>query len=119
MPPEIETEKRRFRRALLNASVNLRPATAEETDAATITGAIKDVGLGGIYCTVASPSSLKLGDEVHCSVSIEPGQRRIFPFSRVCSKGSVIRMDPHASQPKVGLAVAFSADVTALGTIGG
>ena len=90
-------------------------------------GQVKNVSLSGAYCHVKAPCLLKTGEHVVCSIRIPSEQTRRFPFTRILSKGWVLRSEPvpvgrragesHDEQ-LLGLALAFSPDVTALGTFG-
>ncbi len=94
---------------------------------APITGIAKNVSLAGVYCLVDAPCPLQAEDSITCFVTIPPEQARVFPFTRLVGRAWVIRQDPVAEsrragdlqgeKPKVGLAIAFAPDVTALGTI--
>ncbi len=120
-------ERRRFRRASVAVDVAIRPQDGGEAPEAVITGAVKDISLAGVYCYTKIPCTLKPGDGVICSVSVPPEQARGFPFSRLLSKGWVVRVEPvqagrrageeQSTESLCGLAVAFAPDVTALGTI--
>lgn len=119
-------ERRRFRRAELDVPVSIRPVT-QDASAEPVTGQVKDLSLAGVFCSTPAPCVLKLGDAVICSIAIPPEQARLFPFTRVLGKGWVTRLEPlpvgrreGERQPEealLGLAVAFSPDIAALGTI--
>jgi len=117
-------ERRRFRRADLDMSVAIRPdPSASEPP---ITGRVKNVSLAGVYAYVKSPFSLKPGTSVFCEVAVPSEQTRIFPFTRILSKGWIVRVDqipsgrrehdPHGEK-RAGVAVAFTKDVKAFGTV--
>ncbi len=118
-------ERRRFRRAELDMAVAIRSdAPASQSP---ITGRVKDVSLAGVYAYVKSPCSLKPGVSVFCEVSVPPEQTRIFPFTRIMSKGWVVRVEPAPvgrrggelppGEKRLGVAVAFTRDVKAFGTV--
>lgn len=120
-------ERRQFRRAEIDVPVSIRASASEEPSPPTITGQVKNLSLSGVYCYTASPCSLKPGESVTCAVAIPPEQARAFPFTRIAGKGWVVRVDPipagrragenPTDEDLIGLAVAFTPDVTALGTI--
>ena len=122
-----EVERRQFRRAEIDVPVAIRQMSAEPSSPATITGQVKNLSLSGVYCYTTSPCALKPGESVSCTVAIPPEQARLFPFTRIAGRGWVVRMDPILSGRRagenpttdmlIGLAVAFTPDVTALGTI--
>lgn len=119
-------ERRRFRRAELELPVSLRwsPEGHAPVQAA---GQAKDVSLAGVYCYLEPPCPLKPGDAVTCSVEVPPEQMRVFPFTRISGRGMVVRVEPvnrgrragesQGETSRIGLAVAFAPDVTALGSI--
>ncbi len=120
------TERRRFRRAELDVPVVIRPVERGET-AGTLIGQVKNVSLAGVYCYMAAPCPLKVGEQVVCTISVPPEQARQFPFTRLLGKGWVARLEPimkgrrtgesPSEDQLLGLAIAFTPDVTALGTI--
>jgi len=119
-------ERRRFRRAELNVLMTMRLVN-QDAEAEPVIGQVKDISLAGAFCYTEAPCFLKLGDAVICSIAIPPEQARLFPFTRVLGKGWVTRLEPllvgrreGERQPEealLALAVAFSPDVAALGTI--
>ena len=121
-------ERRRFRRAALDVPISIRPLGQEES-AGPVMGQVKDVSLAGVYCYTKTPCRLQPGERVVCSISISQEQTRQFPFSRLLGKGWVVRLEPvpvgrregeHPPEDEetvLGLAVAFTPDVAALGTI--
>lgn len=121
-------ERRQFRRAEVQVPVALRPMNPPSTDHdSLITGQVKNVSLSGVYCYTKSPCALKPGERVTCSVAIPPEQTRHFPFTRLVGSGWVVRVDPipmgrragdnPIEEELLGLAVAFTPDVTALGAV--
>ena len=120
-------ERRRFRRAEVDVPVAIRPGGAGSASAALIEGQVKDISLAGFYCYMKAPCALKPGDMVSCSMTIPQEQARWFPFTRVVGKGSVMRIEPvpmgrragdtPSEEELVGAAIAFTPDVTALGSI--
>ena len=120
-------ERRRFRRADLDVEVLIRSVKDGQENGAVIHGQVKNISLAGVWCFVTAPCSLTSGESVTCSIVIPSEQSRWFPFTRLAGKGTVIRLDPITQgrrvgeqadgEPFLGLAVAFSPDMTALGSI--
>ena len=121
-------ERRQFRRAEVDVPVAIRPVSPDEQPAnSLITGQVKNVSLAGVYCYAKAPCPLKTGERVACSIVIPPEQTRAFPFARLVGDGWVVRVEPvpagrragenPTDEQVLGLAVAFTPDVTALGTI--
>lgn len=121
------TERRRFRRAELDVPVAIRSLDREGADTVAITGQVKNVSLAGVYCYVGTPCPLQVGEQVVCTISVPSEQARLFPFTRLLGKGWVARLEPivkgrragesPTEEQLLGMAVAFTPDVTALGTI--
>lgn len=117
-------ERRRFRRAELDMTVAIRPEASDSPS--PITGWVRNVSLAGVYAYVKPPFAPKPGDQVFCEVSVPSEQTRVFPFTRIISKGWIVRVDQlsagrrehdiHAQQ-QLGVAVAFTKDVKAFGTV--
>ena len=120
-------ERRRFRRAELEGIPVVIRSLEKPGNAAPVTGEVKNASLAGVYCQVSAPCSLHPGDSVLSSIDIPSEHARAFPFARLAGKGLVVRVEPlpvgkragevSADEPLLGLAVAFSSDATALGTI--
>ena len=120
-------ERRQFRRAEIDVPVSIRAVSPQQPSQPTITGQVKNLSLSGVYCYTTSPCALKPGESVSCTVAIPPEQARLFPFTRIAGRGWVVRMDPILSGRRagenpttdmlIGLAVAFTPDVTALGAV--
>ena len=120
-------EHRRFRRATLDAPVVIRTVEAEGAEPAIITGQAKNVSLAGLYCHVKSPCSLTAGQPVLSSIAFTDEQARLFPFARLLGKGWVTRVESvtagkRAGEPAerdalIGVTVAFTPDLTALGML--
>jgi len=114
-------ERRQFRRAEVDVPVAIR------FDSGSATGQVKNVSLAGVYCYTNSPCALKPGESVTCAIAIPPEQTRAFPFTRIAGKGWVVRVEPvpagrragenPSDEDLIGLAVAFTPDVTALGAV--
>ena len=122
------TDRRRYRRAELDVPVTIRSTDQEGAkNAEAITGQVKNVSLAGVYCYVNAPCPVQIGEQVVCSISVPPEQARLFPFTRLLGRGWVARLEPvmkgrragetSSGEQLLGMAVAFTPDVTALGTI--
>ena len=119
-------ERRRFRRAELDVPVSIR-SMEQEQSASPVVGQVKDVSLAGVYCYLKDPLPFKPGELVVCSIAIPPEQTRLFPFSRILGKGWIVRAEPvplgrrEGERPPeeelIGVAVAFTPEVSALGTL--
>ena len=119
-------ERRRFRRAELDVPVMIR-SVEEGGSGAEVTGQVKDVSLAGVYCHIKAPSPLKPGEQVTCSVAIPPEQVRWFPFTRLTGRAWIVRIqsiqggrregEAPSGEQLLGVAIAFTPDVTALGSI--
>lgn len=120
-------ERRQFRRADVDVTVEVRPQRDGELGEA-IEGQVKNVSLAGLLCYVQAPCALQVGDRVVCGMTIPESQTRYFPFTRLHGKGWLVRIDQINSGRRagevpegehwIGLAIAFAPDVTALGSIG-
>ena len=121
-------ERRRYRRAELNVPVAIRQLGSDGSPGTSMTGEVKNLSLAGVFCHVKAPSTMELGHTMICSTLIPPEERRAFPFTRIHGKCTVVRVETvpmgrragesQASEPLVGIAMAFASDVTALGTSG-
>lgn len=119
-------ERRQFRRAELDAPIDIRSAKTEQPNA-QVTGQVKNVSLAGVYVYVSSPCPLQPGEQVICSIVVPLEQQRAFPFRRVSGKGWIVRLEPIArgrrtgespsADSLIGMVVAFAPDVTALGAV--
>jgi hypothetical protein len=126
MDAQFTTERRRFRRADLELPVTVRPLNDQNVPGEPVICQLREVSLAGLYCSVKAPSPFKLNDHVVCSVSVPRERTRVFPFTRLHSKGWVVRVEPvpagrragesSSGEQMVGLAVAFASDATALAT---
>ncbi len=123
-------ERRRFRRAELEAPVVIRAMDADgAAEQITVTGQAKNVSLAGLYCHVKGPCPFVAGQRVLSSIVFSEEQVRLFPFARVLGQGWVTRVEPVLPGGKgagddssgqgtlVGVTVAFAPDVTALGML--
>ena len=120
-------ERRRFRRAGLEAPVVIRAVDTAGSEQAPITGQAKNVSLAGLYCHVKAPCPLTIGQAVLSSIAFSEEQARVFPFARLLGKGWVTRVEPVAPGKRagdladddalMGVTVAFAPDLTALGML--
>ena len=122
------SERRQFRRAELDVTIQIRPVGDGDSSQPMLEGRIKNVSLAGALCYVSTPCPLKTGETVLCSVMIPTEQVRLFPFARLHGKGWVVRISPvsggrragdatQAGEQWLSVAIAFAPDVTALGTL--
>lgn len=126
-------ERRRLRRAeLQEVGVIIRSADAAsdaslpESPEDVVIGQLKNVSLAGAYCYVKAPCRLKAGEHIRYSISVPPDLTRRFPFTRLTGNGWIVRVEPiprgrrmgetSSENELLGLALAFSSDVTALAT---
>ena len=119
MKMDAAIERRLFRRAELDVPVVMRLLANEGAPAEPMAGHVKNVSLAGFFCHVKAPCPLQPGQQVISSISIPPEQAHGFPFTRLHGKGWVVRAAAIlGGEALMGLAVAFTPDVTALGTLG-
>ncbi len=137
-------ERRQQRRAELRAQVVIRGLAEAEPNQQPVIGKVRNVSLSGVYAFVPATFSAPPGSPVAVSVSIPQESTRQFPFVRLLGKGWVVRIDKpdnrsHRRQTQaqareaahnplnlqeilggeeVGVAIAFSRNVTALGAVG-
>ena len=127
MPANL-IERRQYRRASLPVEVQLRgiekPAgpSASSSPAAPLVGKAENVSLAGVYALVPAPCQLSPGSVVSFSVEIPEEFRKQFPFVRLLGKGWIVRLVPDEKTAgngveAVGVAVAFTGDLTALSAI--
>jgi c-di-GMP-binding flagellar brake protein YcgR len=137
-------DRRQQRRADLRAQVVIRNLEDAQADQQPFIGRVRNVSLSGVYAFVPAAFSVPPGSSVAISVSIPQESTRQFPFVRLLGKGWVVRIDkPDAKSSRrrtesqvretahnplnlqdilggdeVGVAIAFSRNVTALGAVG-
>ncbi len=126
MDAQIATERRRFRRAELDVLVTIRPLDEQNLPGEPVICQLRNVSLAGLCCFVKAPSPFQQNDRVICSVSVPRDRTRVFPFTRLHSKGWITRVEPvptgrragesSSAEHMIGLAVAFASDATALAT---
>ena len=136
-------ERRQQRRADLRAQIVIKILDGQGEDHPVI-GRVKNVSLSGAYAYVPTPFNFPSGTALTFSVSIPQESARQFPFVRLLGKGWIVRVDqPQQDDIKkrkpvhkekefgsgltqeilgsgedVGVAIGFTRDVTALGSIG-
>ena len=111
----------------MEVEVEIRSQASPSASANRTIGSLKNVSLAGLYCTVKAPAPFQSGDQVICSLSIPPQHARQFPFTRILGRGWILRLDAVPSGRRagenqganalIGVAIAFSPNVTALGTV--
>ena len=114
-------ERRRGRRVNLEAPLLIRHLKAE-TGIPFTQKVIGNVSLNGVYFETDDSDPYTVNDEVMASVSIPESQRRIFPFTRVAGRSRVVRVSelghqPTTGQKRIGVALEFGDNVTALTAI--
>ena len=130
-------ERRQHRRADVEGRVELRSLEASGQAAAPVVGQADNVSLAGVYVRIPSPVPWRAGTAVTCTVNVPQDATKQFPFARLVATGRIVRVFPPkapsgksasstareeekgADPADVGVAIAFTSDVTALGTIGG
>ena len=116
-------ERRQHRRVDLPVQVEIRTIDPQGLPSTTpLTGHARNVSLAGVYAMVPGPVVLEPGTVVSCSVNVPLSVAKQFPFSRLLGKGWVVRTHPAEKedvngQPEVGVAIAFTGNITALGTV--
>ncbi len=124
----VRCERRRFRRADVEAPVTLQVIAPAGGEPVTLTGQAKNVSLAGLLCYVKAPCLLTPGQPVTSSLSVSEEQVRLFPFARLLGRGWVTRVEPiavgkRAGEPSsndeslVSVTIAFTPDLTALGML--
>ena len=127
MVSQMVSERRRFRRADLELPVTITLLGDDDQHGESLTCQLRNVSLAGLYCLITGPTSLKHDDRILCSLTVPRDRTRTFPFTRLHSRGWVLRVEPvHAGrrsgdtappgQQVFGMAVAFAPDATALAT---
>ena len=111
-------ERRHGRRVELHAPVLIRRGASSSPGEFT-EFVSKNVGTRGVYCEGDGHESYAPNEVLVICVLIPPSQTHRFPFTRFVGHGRVVRVHPvaqHVSQakPAMGVALAFSHDVTAL-----
>lgn len=81
-----------------------------------------NISLAGVYFESEQLSPWSVNDVVVASVAVPESQRRLFPFTRLSGRCRVVRVHPLPPQqpdrpPRVGIALEFGGDVTALTAI--
>jgi hypothetical protein len=112
---EASVERRRERRAELEASVEIRwQDTAGDGNFRREIA--RNVSLAGVYFETDQITRYAVNDVVTVSVSISDAQSRAFPFTRLAGRGRVVRVKPLDASPhrRVAVAIEFGEDVTVL-----
>lgn len=112
-------ERRRGRRANIEAPLLIRRSTAQATPQQEVA---KNVSLAGLYFETEEGHPFAGDDIVFASVSIPEERTRDFPFARLAGRGRVVRiheMSPPdaAGRKRFGIALEFGHDLTALSAI--
>ena len=119
-------ERRQQRRAEVEGRVELRGLEAGQVTGKPLIGRADNVSLAGVYAKVPAPFPWEPGTLLACSVNFPQETARQFPFSRLTGRGRVVRVfdapgkrATDSQDDEVGVAISFTSDITALGTIGG
>ena len=114
-------ERRRGRRVELEAPLVIRKVTTGSP------GAVKEevtrnISLAGVYFETEQTDAYAVNDTLISSASIPESMRREFPFTRVAGRSRVVRIkevpsDEGAGRKRIGIALEFGEDVTALTAI--
>jgi diguanylate cyclase (GGDEF)-like protein len=113
--PSRPAERRRHPRTPLEGPLMIR-SPAEDRAAAWWEGAMKDLSLAGVYCTIVPSKPPTIDEVLAFSITIPPDLQHAFPFSRLAGCGRVARADA-LSQPdefgrtRWGVALEFGEDV--------
>ena len=114
-------ERRRGRRADVQASLRVRRLESHGSDAWTEETA-GNVSLAGVYFETERDNTYAVNDVVVASVSVPEASNRQFPFTRVAGRSRVVRV--HELTPpsptgrkRFGVALEFGDDVTALSAL--
>jgi len=127
-------ERRHHRRVDLRVLVVVRALEEDGSVSEPYVGSARNVSLAGVYAVMPEPFPLTGGKPVSFSVSIPQESWKSFPFVRLLGKGWIVRVDPmlgpepqsgppvlgqpQLEEKQAGVAIAFSKETTALGTIG-
>ena len=122
MTKQQGVDRRRERRISLEAPLLVRRMTdgVVEPFVEKVTG---NISMAGVYFETAADGAYAIDDVVMTSVSIPESSRRVFPFARVAGRSRVVRIDQlpvdgaGAKTKRLGIALEFSEDVTALTAI--
>ena len=120
MNKQGSVERRRGRRAYVEAPLLIRRMGAQGS--ASREELTKNVSLAGVYFETEEGHPYTENEMVMVSVSNPEANVREFPFTRLAGRGRVVRIEPlpqqEASRTKrVGIALEFSHDLTALSAI--
>ena len=117
MEPAKQSERRRARRAVLDAPILIRKLLAGHTSP-FLEYVTKNVSLAGAYVE-ADSAAFTLHESLIASLAVPEAQRRQFPFARLAGPARVVRVDPLAAgttpgPSRIGVALEFGKDLTAL-----
>ena len=114
-------ERRRGRRISLQAPLLIRRIGTNEPEPFR-EETISNISLAGIYFETEQPDFYAANEIVMTSVSIPEAHRRAFPFTRLAGRSRIVWVKALPQQgpegrKRVGVAIEFGNDVTALTTI--
>ena len=115
-------DRRRGRRAAVQAPLVIRRLGTSESKLQEETAT--NVSLAGVYFETDDAQAYLANDVVLASVAIPASQRREFPFTRIAGRSRVVRVkelptEGTSSRRRLGIALEFNEDVTALTAIPG
>ena len=116
-----QAERRRGRRANVQAALTIRRHGAAETEPLK-ERLIENISLAGVYFETEDHEPFRVNDVVLASVSIPESNRREFPFTRLAGRSRVVRVSELPSKTagggkRFGVALEFGDNITALTTI--
>lgn len=114
-------DRRRGKRVEVQALCRIRRPEHPASDAG-LEQVTANISLAGVYFESEQLSPWSVNDVVMASVAVPESQRRLFPFTRLSGRCRVVRVQPLQSPQsggpaRVGVALEFGGDVTALTAI--
>ena len=114
-------ERRRGRRVELEAPLVIRRVSTGSAGPAN-EEVISNISLAGVYFETEQSDAYAVNETLISSVSIPESKRHEFPFTRVAGRSRVVRIkelpqEEEAGRKRVGIALEFGEDVTALTAI--
>ena len=114
-------ERRRGRRVDLEAPLVIRRVAAGSAGSAN-QELTSNISLAGVYFETEQSDAYTVNETLISSVSVPESKRRDFPFTRVAGRSRVVRIkelpqEEGAGRKRMGIALEFGEDVTALTAI--
>ncbi len=112
-------ERRRGRRASVQAPVVIRRASSSGPAPVVNEEIATNISLAGVYFETTDEHAYQVNEAVITSVSIPESHTREFPFTRLAGRSRVVRVkelpqQEPAQAKRFGIALEFGSDVTAL-----